>query len=353
MHKAEDTVITDLPKPEVVEEHKMKRAQRLISWCIVLMLCCTFTIACASQSIDYSQQDNWAYYQVGQEKDADLFIVCPTVDMGKNGNKNMSMTDVTTKENFIGALNMERGLYEDTLTLYAPFYRQASFPVYSLPSEEAEVYFSIAYQDVRDAFLYFISHTEQDRPFVLAGFSQGSDMVIRLLKEEFSDESLQKRLIAAYCIGWRITQDDLDACPWLKPAQSEDDTGVIVSFNSESESVTDSLMVPAGVKTFSINPLNWRTDGTVAVKEENAGACFTDYSGKIKKEIASFTGAYIDTVRGTLKVTDVAPEDYANKLFPDGVYHLYDYQFFYRNIQANVALRTMTYFQENSEDAAA
>ena len=261
------------------------------------------------------------------------------------------MQDEETKAKFVGALNMERGLYEDTLTLYAPYYRQATFPVYALPSAEAEPYFQIAYEDVRAAFLHFAEHT--DRPFVLAGFSQGSEMVLRLLKEFFSDPSYQNRLIAAYCIGWRITQEDLDACPWLKPAQGEDDVGVIVSFNTEAESVTDSLLVPEGVKTYGINPLNWKTDGTRADKQQNMGACFTNYKGEITKEVAALTGAYLDEARGTLKAMDIDAKDYSNKLFPDGVYHLYDYQFFYRNVQANVALRTATFLALSEPEKAA
>ena len=331
----------------------MKKIWVLRLWVIILALCCTGAPAFAEQGIDYALEENWAYYQSGQEKQADLFIVCPTVDMGKAGNMNMSMSDTAIRASFVGALNMELGLYQDTLSVYAPFYRQATFPVYSLTSAEAEPYFAIAYQDVHEAFRYFLDHKEQDRPFVLAGFSQGSDMVIRLLKEDFSDEVLQEQLIAAYCIGWRITQAELEAYPWLKPAQSADDLGVIVSFNSEAESVTESLMVPAGVKTYAINPLNWKTDSTLAGKEENAGACFTNYAGEIKREIPAFTGAYLDDARGTLKVPDVVPGDYANSLFPDGVYHLYDYQFFYRNLQENVALRTMTYLQQSLAEPAA
>lgn len=50
--------------------------------------------------------------------------------------------------------------------------------------------------------------------------------------------------------------------PHLKFAEGEDDTGVIVAFNSESDEITDSLMIPAGTKTLAINPLNWKTDGT-------------------------------------------------------------------------------------------
>ena len=333
----------------------MRKNRKIALWIVILALCCAGAAVFffAGQGTNYAREENWAYYQVGQDKEADLFIVCPTVDMGKAGNRNMSVQDTKIRKNFVGALNMELGIYQDTLTIYAPFYRQATFPVYSLEAKEAETYFSIAYQDVREAFRYFLKHREPDRPFVLAGFSQGSDMVLRLLKEEFSDDALQAQLIAAYCIGWRITQEDLTACPWLKPSQSAEDTGVIVSFNSEAVSVTGSLLVPAGVKTYSINPLNWKTDGTAAGKAENLGACFTDYSGAITREIPFFAGAYIDEERGTLKVPDVVPEDYANSLFPDGVYHLYDYQFFYRNLQENVALRTAAYLQRRSLAPAA
>ena len=116
---------------------------------------------------------------------------------------------------------------------------------------------------------------------------------------------------------------------------------MIVSFNSEAESVGDSLMIPAGTKTLAINPLNWKTDGTAADKSLNLGACFTNYSGEITSEIPELTGAYIDPERGALKVTDVTPEEYPAGLsiFEDGVYHLYDYQFFYRNLQENVKTR--------------
>ena len=118
-----------------------------------------------------------------------------------------------------------------------------------------------------------------------------------------------------------------------------------VCFNSEAEDVTDSLMIPEGMKTYAINPLNWKTDSTPADKSLNKGACFTKYSGEISSEIPELTGAYIDETRGALKVTDVTPEDYPAGLsiFTDGIYHLYDYQFFYRNLQENVQTRIDAY----------
>ena len=45
---------------------------------------------------------------------------------------------------------------------------------------------------------------------------------------------------------------------------------------------------------------------------------------------ANLTGAYIDSDRGTLKVTDISPKDYPSSLdiMGEGVYHIYDYRFF-------------------------
>ena len=30
---------------------------------------------------DYAKEENWAYFGIGEDKEADLFLVCPTVDM--------------------------------------------------------------------------------------------------------------------------------------------------------------------------------------------------------------------------------------------------------------------------------
>ena len=194
---------------------------------------------------------------------------------------------------------------------------------------------------MRDAFTYYLEHYNEGRPIILAGFSQGADMSIRLMKDCFAEEAVNDLLVACYAIGWSITEEELAEYPHLRFAAGAEDTGVIIAFNSEAEAVTDSLMIPAGTRTLAINPLNWKTDGTPAGKEENLGACFTDYSGNIVTEIPQLTGAYLDPVRGALKVTDVTPEEYPPvlSLFSDGVYHLYDYQFFYRNLQENVGVR--------------
>ena len=64
---------------------------------------------------DYSKEENWAYFALGEGKDVDLFLICPTVDT--KDEYNMSMDDEEVKKSFFGALNMERGIYEDMTVL--------------------------------------------------------------------------------------------------------------------------------------------------------------------------------------------------------------------------------------------
>ena len=293
-------------------------------------------------SPDYSLPENWAYLETDvTDRSADVFFICPTVYGGSEDAGNMSLDDEETKESFLGATNMEKGIYDGDARFFAPYYRQIGLSVYELPEEEREPYLDIALADVEDAFEYYWENINKGQPLILAGFSQGADLCIRLIKDCF-DQEMADQLIACYAIGWRVTDEDLADSPFLRMAAGETDTGVVISFNSEAESITDSLTIPAGVKTHAINPLNWKTDGTPADKSLNLGACFTDYSGAVEAEIPALTGAYIDETRGALKVPDVSPEDYPAGLsiFTDGIYHLYDYQFFYRNLQENVQART-------------
>ena len=295
----------------------------------------------SGSGVDYAQAANWVYAEEEKDAAADVFFVCPTVYGGGEESYCMPLDDEDAKASFLGATNMEKGIYDDAARFFAPYYRQVGLSVYTLPQDEQETYLAAAFDDVSDAFAYYLEHYNNGRPIVLAGFSQGADMCIRLLKEYFDDPEVNKLLVACYAVGWRVTEEELTRYPQLQFATGEEDTGVIISFNSEAEGINGSLMIPEGTKTLAINPLNWKTDSTPAERSENKGACFTDYDGNIKSEVPELTGCYIDPQRGALKVTDVTPQEYPARLdlFEDGIYHLYDYQFFYRNLEENVQKR--------------
>lgn len=325
---------------------------------LIIVLCLAFAgcgardNGAAVSDTDYSDPANWAYFGEGDNKEADLFLICPTVDM--NDEYNMSLDDEETKASFVGALNMERGIYEDSARMYAPFYRQAAMAVYSLDRDEWEPYMEIAYSDISAAFSYYLEHLNEDRPIILAGFSQGADMCYRLLMDYFDDADLYDRLVAVYALGWPCTQELVEAYPQIVPASGADDTGVVVSIDCEAPELTETFINPADQKAYAINPLNWKTDDTRADKAENSGACFTNYDGEIVSEVTQLCGCYLDAERGVVKVTDVAAADYAPIVpgLPEGSYHVYDYQFFFRDLQQNVADRLEAYLAQALDQAA-
>ena len=297
----------------------------------------------AAELPDYSSLDNWAYFGIGQDQPADLFLICPTVDTSDA--LNMSLDDDALRVSFVSALEMQRGIYEGSTRMYAPYYRQASMRAYELSAEEREVFLAFAYSDVSAAFAWYLENENQGRPIVLAGFSQGADMCYRLLQEYFGDAALLDQLVAVYAIGWPCTEALAAQYPQIRPAQSADDIGVVISFDCEVPSVEETFSYPAGQKAYAINPLNWRTDSVPADRTENLGACFFRRSGELKREEIALCGCYLDTVRGVLKVTDLDPAEYPPVVpgLPDGALHLYDYQLFFRNLEENVKTRVTAY----------
>ena len=134
---------------------KMKR-----SGCLVLTFILAVTMifgGCAGQEKgpDYSDPQLWAYLETKEEKEADVFFICPTVYGGEG---NMALDDGETMGSFLGATNMEKGIYDTQARFFAPYYRQAGLAVYTLPSEQQEPYFRIAYDDVKSAFTYYMKN---------------------------------------------------------------------------------------------------------------------------------------------------------------------------------------------------
>ncbi len=291
---------------------------------------------------DYTDSQYWVFHDDSGDKEADVFMIGPTMDFGEAGNYNMSLEDPSHLQSYLGEMQRERGLFEETCNLWAPYYRLATLPVFTMEEDEQQEYLDFAYADVREAFIHYLENHNNGRPIILMGFSQGGYMTTRLIAEFFGDEDLRRQLVAVYAIGWCITQEDVDACSWLNMAQGETDLGVVISFECEAEGNDDgSLSVPAGTKMLSINPLSWSTDTALAHRSENDGSVFMDASGRVVSRFTKLTGAYIDPERGTL----ICPDLNARFFIPDipmfeyGEYHPYDYEIFYENLKENIALR--------------
>ena len=287
----------------------------------------------------------WAREDALADQPIDVFLIGATADLGADGTMLTTTYRPVDREWQEKLLNLQKGVYDSVGRIYAPYYRQACLSVYYLPDEARGPWFHVAYGDVRKAFLWYLQHENQGRPFILAGYSQGADMGLRLMEEFFGNKALQDRLVAAYLIGWRITQEDLAAFPQLHMAQGPEDTGVIVSFNSEAPGVTGTIIVPQGGYTYGINPINWRADGTPADRSENPGSVDLHMDGSADNEIQGLAGCYQSPERGTMIVPDISPKDFppGEPLFVEGCYHNFELNLYYRSLQKNVQDRTTAY----------
>lgn len=340
----------DCNRPHHWSKENMKRISFLL-----LAVCIALTLAACGEkpaqeetapqettqpALDYGVPDNWAYFEEEKKREVDVFLICPTVDTRSETNS-FDLND-KLKGNFIYALDLERGIFEETGRLFSPYYRQMSINAYTLPESEREKAKEIAYSDVSAAFRWYLDNENDGRGIILTGFSQGGEMCLELMKEYYGGESaeaqaLREQLVAVYSIGWMVTEEMTEAYPQIVPASGETDTGTVICFDCEDGSVSETIIIPAGMKALSINPLNWKTDGTPADRSLNHGAVF-EAGGE---PVPALCGATIGE-KGELIVTDVTAADYPPVLdiFPDGAYHLYDYMFFFTNLKENVAMRT-------------
>ena len=303
-----------------------------------------------SQQLDYARGELWVSAPKEASKAADAFFILPTVNMKNTEPGNESLANGRDVARFLKTLNAEQGIVADSCNVFCPLYRQMSVGCYLEANGKAALvpksgdnmseYANIAYADVRDAFSHYLENLNGGRPIVLFGYSQGAEMVLRLLADYKGDERLMQRMVAAYVVGSSVTEEYLDKNPELKMAQGPDDTGVIVSFNAVDERCD---LTGVG-KELSINPLNWRTDDAAAKREQNLGYVRVDTNGDVAEEIPAFCGAYIDKATGKLVVTDLQDGDTLynsdSQYFLKGDYHLYDLSLFYRNLQQNVDERT-------------
>ncbi|MBO4916243.1 MAG: DUF3089 domain-containing protein [Oscillospiraceae bacterium] len=321
----------------------MKRMKRLMCLFLTVILLLPSAVCAtngANDTMDYADAANWAYFELGEDKGVDVFLICPTVDTLSERNS-LDLND-KLKERFIYALDLEKGIYEDAGRLFSPFYRQMSMNAYKLSAEERLPAQELAYRDVSASFRWYLEHENGGRGIILAGFSQGAQMCLELLKEYYGGDgaeavSLRDGLVAVYAIGWSVPEEMARSYPQIIPAKGETDTGVVVSFDCEDGTLSGTVATPEGTKALSINPLSWRTDGAKADKSLNLGAVMSTGA----EPIPALCGAYIGA-RGELIVTDVTAEEYPAvvDIFPDGSFHIYDYLFFFTNLKENVKART-------------
>ncbi len=351
---------------------------------------------------DYSLAENWESLP-NASQGVDVFFVYPTEYGAPAGTLgptwtpgwNVALTQAYADPNIKASVTTKASVFAKAGTnLYVPYYQQASgldvlnallygtTPQNVTAANEA---LNGAYNDVAHAFDYYMAHFNKDangnpRPFILAGHSQGSNLLLMLLQNKFSDPSLRKLLVAAYVIGWSVTSEDMNAYPdslgrvGICGIPASRQTGCIVTWNTQ-DYAGDWSMTPGPQKigmvqknAYSVNPLTWVASGPGEVESPgaqaaaNPGAVF--YSGQLGAsptvtyslnpdtgeytyEIGQYTGARNNDGALVIDTTKMAyPGTYSNLLSPWDTmpfFHIYDYTFFYRSLEQNAIDRINAY----------
>ena len=129
--------------------------------------------------------------------------------------------------------------------VWAPRYRQAAFGAFLLKSETRPRRSTSPMATSRRPSTSFIAQIPPGEPIILAGHSQGALHLMRLLKERVAGKPLQKRVVAAYVVGWPLSVTaDLPALG-LPACAAPDQAGCLCRWQSFAEPANPELVVDA------------------------------------------------------------------------------------------------------------
>lgn len=299
---------------------------------------------------DYSSEENWSALPFREDvadvlrreetwvsdslKEVDVFYVHPTIyQKGPLWNASLDMKNINRRVDKY-PVRLQASVFNASCRVYAPRYRQAVVKVFYHKSEDGDSALNLAYQDVKRAFLYYVEHYNNGRPFIIAGHSQGTHHTRRLLQEMIDTTELKQQMVAAYVIGFTLNESMYST---LKMCKEASETGCMISWMSFKEG-----HMPTGdwtKTTQSVNPLSWTTDTAKVTVEDYTGTVVLNPKRRFSRPMSA---RIADTGGKILWVETKAPWFRGWKNL-----HLADYGLFYDSIRENVKKRIDAYLSGN------
>ncbi|WMX13072.1 DUF3089 domain-containing protein [Aureispira sp. CCB-E] len=304
---------------------------------------------------DYSKLENWAAHPSKKDKadkiprplkteltnlpdKVDVFFVHPTIFTETPQNEylwNAAVEDdKMNKQVDKTTIKLQASIFNQAGKVYAPRYRQAHIRSFFEPyTQEGNKALDLAYEDVKNAFEYYLKNENKGRPFILAGHSQGARHLKLLLKEWFDGTDLYKQLIAAYIVGWGVEEGTYESIPLgTEPEQ----TGCFVTWRTYNRGYMPDWIQDEDV---CVNPLTWKADTTYAPYSANEGAILLGFNILRKK-------LFDAQVHGPVLWVG-KPKMFLGGLFQRDNYHVGDFNLFYLNVRRNAILRARTFLEQN------
>jgi hypothetical protein len=270
---------------------------------------------------------------------ADVFFIHPTTYTGDTTdglNADIHNAMLNAKTDYSPIL-YQASAFNQHARIFAPRYRQAHISCFSMNnSARAKAAFDTAYEDVKNAFLYYINHENHGRPFIIASHSQGTIHAGRLLKELVEHSPLKQQLVACYLIGIVVPENYFTSLP---PCQNETATGCFVTWRTYRYGYLPEFIEKETFKAVVVNPLTWTTTSELVPKEKNTGAILYDFN-KV------FPHTNDAQVAGNVLWAH-KPRFPGSFLYRTRNYHIGDINLFYLNIRNNVEVRLTNYLNES------
>ena len=314
-----------------------------------------FDAQAAPPAPDYSNAESWAalpdlkdgadFSAPGRVEDrqsdaaADVFYLAPTTYYA-NKYWNPPLDEPASRDLLDNrVLIAQASAFNGCCRVYAPRYRQATFGSFFDDSGSGAKAIALAYKDIEAAFAYYLAHYNQGRPFILAGHSQGTIHLKKLLAEHVSGKPIAASVAAVYLVGFTYHADELaKLAPDFPPCATPSAIHCVISWNSIGP---EAKPFPASEGSICINPLSFLPDTSPQPVSANLGGIFR---GSIVDHAADG-----QCVNGLLLVRDVAPLvrsilDHSRSLLGHQIYHPYDYSLYYMNLRQNTVARVQAFF---------
>ena len=302
---------------------------------------------------NYSDKDSWAVlpenipdeisiFNINEnKKEADVFYIYPTLIDSKNQREwNSDIWNEDIRNDVINRpVKYQASAWLDAGNLYVPYYRQAHIRVFNDKFRvDGDKALNLAYNDIKEAFTYYLENFNNDKPFIIASHSQGTVHAKRLIAEFIDGKELQKKLIAAYLVGIKVFEDEFKN---IKPMNSANETGGFVTwntfkFNKYPRKDNYENWFKGGVTT---NPITW-DDSKETKKDLHKGLLYRDlkiFSQNINiKLIDGIVWSTVPNVPGKILLQTVRS------------YHFADINLFWVDIRENAKLRVDQWFKKNN-----
>ena len=275
-----------------------------------------------------------------------VFFLAPTAYLSRD-RWNAPLDDADTNARLALFLRGQATVFNGVGTVWAPRYRQATFGAFLTSRADAEKALDFAYADILRAFDAFLA-ANPTGPIILAGHSQGSLHLLRLLKERVAGTPLAARVVAAYAAGWPVSVTaDLPALG-LPACSAPGQPGCLLSWQSWAEPM-DARMVTdvfdsttglggsprKGTEMLCTNPLIGMPGEAPA--SANLGSLVPSADFKGGSLVVGGIGARC-VGRGLLSIGP-PPGAFGSYILPGNNFHVYDYSLFWANLRDDAARR--------------